>query len=372
MRRKKHNNLTQPLPTPASPTEHTMQSPVSRQPEQKEKTSKKKWFLVALAVMFGSVGVAAISAMIWYSVQLAPKSVANVYHVVEVKPGENSGQIADKLEKAGVIKNQTAFLLFIKINRIRTLQAGTYRLSSGQTAAQIARTIEKGDVGTVNLLILPGQRLSQIKQKLVDAGYSRQEIDEALVAVRSHPLLRGYPQNRPIEGFLFPDTYNIAPNTSAKELLNLMLNTFQDKMSPQITQGLKKQGLTLQQGIILASIVQKEVANPTEQKIVAQVFLKRLREGIVLGSDVTFQYAAAETGQKATPELDSPYNTRRVGGLPPTAIANFDMSALEAIAFPAKTDYLYFVAGDDGKIYYSRTEDEHNAAVQAHCASCFQ
>lgn len=372
IRRKKHKNAENLQQLPDDPPQPQPNGVPIELPSPPKKQSKLKWLFIVAAVLLGLIGVASISAMIWYSVELAPRSVADIYHVVEVKPGESSSQIADSLEEQGIINSSTAFLLFTKINRIHNLQAGTYRLSSGQTSAQIARTLEKGEVGTINVLILPGQRLSQIKQKLMNAGYSKADIENGLAAVRSHPLLKGYPKNEPIEGYLFPDTYNIAPSTSATELMKLMLDNFESKITPSIKTGLKKQGLSVAQGIILASIVQKEVAKPADQKIVAQVFLKRLNEGSVLGSDVTFQYAAAETGQPATPELDSPYNTRKVAGLPPTAIANFDISALESTANPAKTDYHYFVAGDDGKIYYSRTEEEHNANVQAHCASCFQ
>lgn len=337
-----------------------------------KKSNKVKWLVFSLIIGFILVGVAAISAMIWYSVQLAPKTVADVYHVVEVKPGESRSQIADNLEELEIINSSTAFLLFTRINRISNLQAGIYRLSSGETSAKIARTLESGEVGTINVLILPGQRLSELEKKLINSGYTKSEVTAAFAAARKHQLLKGYPKNKPIEGYLFPDTYNIAPSTSATDLVQLMLDNFENKLSPKIKAGIKKQGLTFQQAVILASIVQKEVGSPNNQRIVAQVFLTRLNQGVVLGSDVTFQYAAAETGQVATPELNSPYNTRINAGLPPTAIANFEITALEAVANPANTNYLYFVAGDDGKIYYSRTEDEHNANVQAHCASCFQ
>ena len=117
----------------------------------------------------------------------------------------------------------------------------------------------------------------------------------------------------------------------------------------------------------MASIVQKEVSDPSDQRQVAQVFLKRLKEGTVLGSDVTFLYIAKKEGRSPSVNDPSPYNTRKNGGLPPGPIANFHLSALQAVANPASGDFLYFVAGDDGKTYFSRTEAEHDANVAAHC-----
>lgn len=338
----------------------------------KKKLSKKWWFLIAAI----SVALLALSSLlfsgIWYLVQLTPRTVSDIYHVVEIEPGSGSKEIAELLEENKVIKSSTAFLWHTKFNNISSLQAGTYRLSSGDSTPAIATMLSEGDTHSINITILPGLRLSQIKQKLVQAGFTKADIDKAVENAKNHPLVKDVKNKEPLEGYLFPDTYNIAPTTTADQLVTLMLDTFESKITTELKQKLKKQGLSLHQGIILASVVQKEVSDYPNQQKVAQVFLKRLSDGNVLGSDVTFQYAAAETGQSATPDLNSPYNTRIVGGLPPTAIANFNMSALEAVANPAKSSFNYFVAGDDGTVYYSKTEVEHEALTLQHCQSCFE
>jgi UPF0755 protein len=123
----------------------------------------------------------------------------------------------------------------------------------------------------------------------------------------------------------------------------------------------------VRQAITLASIVEKEVSNGNDRRQVAQVFLLRLQKKMVLGSDVTYIYAAAITGQTASPDLDSPYNTRKYLGLPPGPISNVSDSSLDAVAYPADGDYLYFVAGDDGKTYFSHTEAEHERLAAEHC-----
>ena len=131
-----------------------------------------------------------------------------------------------------------------------------------------------------------------------------------------------------------------------------------------------KRNLTIHQAITLASIVQKEVKNPVDQKQVAQVFLKRLADGMQLGSDVTYMYAADQMGVEGTPALESPYNTRKYTGLPPGPISNMNPSALDAVAFPAPGEYVYFVAGDgpdEGKTFFAYTVEEHEANIAAHC-----
>lgn len=338
----------------------------------KKRLGKKWWFVIAgVSVVLVTITTLIFSGL-WYVVQLTPRTVSDIYHVIEIKPGSGKKAIAETLEDNKVIKSSTAFLWHTRFNNINSLQAGTYRLSSGDSTPKIAEVLAGGDTQTIDITITPGQRLKEIKQKLVRAGFTENDINAAIEEVKGHPLVKGVKNKDPLEGYLFPDTYNIAPTTTAEELVTLMLDTFQSKITPEIRRGLKEQGLSVHQGIILASIVQKEVSDyPTQQKV-AQVFLKRLRDGVVLGSDVTFQYAAAEMGLAATPGLNSPYNTRRVNGLPPTAIANFNLSALEAVANPANTAYNYFVSGDNGVTYFSKTEVEHEALTRQHCQSCFQ
>jgi UPF0755 protein len=117
----------------------------------------------------------------------------------------------------------------------------------------------------------------------------------------------------------------------------------------------------------LASIVQQESSKPEEQKKIAQVFESRLEQDISLGADPTFIYAAKLKGVEPSPKIDSPYNTRINKGLPPTPIGTFELSALQAVAEPAEGDFLFFVAGDDGKIYYTRSEEEHQVSIKEHC-----
>ena len=360
----KHQQTVEPTGNQKAPSTHKPSDKKGKNPKQK--SLRKKLF-----TLLGLITVLAICAAIgiigWYQMALGPRTSEDVYHVITVKSGSSTQDIAENLEQKNVIKSAKAFSIYIRLNSVANLQAGTYRLSSKQSVAQITDVLASGKVTTVNVLISPGQRIDQITAALVKDGYSRSEIDAALLAVRDHPLLANVSENARLEGYLFPDTYKIDPTTSAEDLLRLMLDTFQKKITPDVRAGIKAQGLTVDQAIILASIVQKEVADPEVQRTVAQVFIKRLSEGVVLGSDVTYKYAAAQFGTIDSPASNSPYNTRRFGGLPPTAIANFNFSALKAVASPTATDYNFFVAGDDGTTYFSRTEAEHEAYADKYC-----
>ena len=142
-----------------------------------------------------------------------------------------------------------------------------------------------------------------------------------------------------------------------------------------LVEGFKQQGLTLYEGITLASIVQRESITPpdtsepsADQKQIAQVFYSRLAAGMTLGSDVTYQYAADKLGVARDVNLDSPYNTRRYKGLPPGPIASPGLTALKAVAAPAAGDYLFFLTGDDNITYFAHTDAEHKANIINHCA----
>jgi len=145
------------------------------------------------------------------------------------------------------------------------------------------------------------------------------------------------------------------------------LDEMAEVLTPELIDKFQKQGLGIHEAVTMASIVLKESSNPEDQRIIANVFFNRLQKGMNLGSDPTYQYIADTTGQPRSANIDSPYNTRKYGGLPPGPIGNVTKSSLEAVANPASTDYLYFVAGDDGNIYYSKTLQEHEENVKNYC-----
>lgn len=339
----------------------------SKKKPKKHTTQKKHWLIKFAVAILLILALVVLCVVIWYTKAISARTAEDSYAVVSVPAGSGTSAIGKLLEEQKIIRNAKAFSIYAKVNGINNLQAGDYRLSSKQSVPEITEIISSGKVTTVNVLISPGLRLDQILTALKKDGYKEDELEAALVSVRDHPLLKNLPADTPLEGYLFPDTYQIGPGTSAKQLFTIMLSNLQDKITPQLETQIKAQGLTVPEAVVMASIVQKEVKDPTVQPTVAQVFLKRYREGIKLGSDVTYMYIEAKTGTQVGPTLDSPYNTRKYSGLPPSAISNFNFSALEAVANPTKTDYLFFVAGDDGTTHFSKTLEEHESLVQKYC-----
>ena len=227
-----------------------------------------------------------------------------------------------------------------------------------------------------NFMIRPGETIYEVKDSLMSVGYSEQEVDEALSAKYNYAMLQGRPEGATLEGYLFGETHEFYKTATAKEVIETFLKGMQEVVSTNNLEAkYAEQGLTLFEGITLASVVQKEAPSP-EQPTVAQVFLTRLSSGMALGSDVTVSYALDvinpnrdrdHDDNQAALAVDSCYNTRVNRGLPCGPISNPGLSALMAVANPADTSYLYFLTGDDGLMYYSYTESEHNQNIYSHC-----
>jgi UPF0755 protein len=329
-----------------------------------------KLWLMAASVAFIIVIGGAVALRTWYVQNLAPVSSEQATQYFTVSPGESVHTIASNLKKAGLIRNVSVFETYVRSHDLLDkLQAGTFQLSPSMSVQQIVKKLSSGDVGQNLVTILPGQRLDQIEQAFAKHGYGQAEIDKAFSAATyaGHPLLASLPPAVSLEGLLYPDSFQKSPNTPAATLVRESLDEMQSKLTPDIQAGFAAQGLNLYQGIILASIVQKEVDLPNYQATVAQVFLLRLKQGMALGSDVTAYYAAAIAGQGRTLGVDSPYNTRLHAGLPPGPISNMEQNALIAVAHPSNTDYLFFVAGDDDKIYFAHTDEQHQANISKYC-----
>ena len=327
-----------------------------------------KWALIILAFLVVAAAVALFAGYSWYQDALKPRSDSSETIKVTVESGETPDMVATKLEQKGVIKSALATQLYIKLNAKGNIKAGSYLLSPNQSPSEILQWLNDGRVDTFKVTIIPGETLAEIKQQLQKYEYSTAEIDVAFSRQYSHPLLADKPAGASLEGYIYPETYFVTSDTTVEQLLGAAFDEFEEQItSNNLRAALAQHNFTLFQGITLASIVEKEVTNESDQRQVAQVFETRLKQGMALGSDVTYHYAASLLGVAPNPDLDSPYNTRKVGGLPPGPIANFHIGALKAVASPAAGDYLFFVAGDDGVTHFAHTNQEHEANVQKYC-----
>lgn len=383
-----------------------------------EKPMKKvKRILLSLFILLFLAGLFG-GGYYWYSLQ--PVSSANCrfdsakaaaesnekeansvceYQTIEISAGESVKQIANNLKQAGLIRNPLAFELYARINNLHAkLKAGKYSFRKTMSARAIAKQLVNGVVSSdvFNLTILPGTSLLGDKGKSQTGiihqfrtlGYSEEEINQALTKHYDNPILKGLyadenklssldiPAKLALEGYLYGETYQFYNHEKLENVITTILNQFNDVVvSNQLEEKFKARGFTLRQGITLASIIQKE-ANTEDMPGVSMVFQNRLKQGIALGSDVTATYAADIAGIDRTTAtnadilaVNSLYNTRKFPGLPPGPIAVPSKAALLAVAEPdsSKASMLYFLTGDDGLMYYSSTDAEHNQKIRDHC-----
>lgn len=337
----------------------------------KDKSRSKKTWVLILAVT-GALLLGGVAALrIWYDNSLKPVSKAStqsIYYTVET--GSSLRQIAAGLQRAGLIRSVQAFETYVRSNELHdNLQAGTYVLSPAMSVQEIVEKMSNGEVAKNLLTILPGKRIDQIKEVFLEAGYSQPQIEAAFdpAAYRDHPILRSLPAGASFEGYLYPDSFQKEVGTPAEVIIRKSLDEMQKHLTADIINGFSARGLSVYEGITLASIILKETDDPKYQPIVAQVLLTRLERDMMLESDPTAFYASERATGKKDLQIDSPYNTYRYKGLPPGPIASVTESALIAAAKPASSDYLFFVAGDDGRIYFSQTREEHEKAVRQYC-----
>lgn len=359
------------------------QQPINGQPSGlvPPKRSKQKIILWIIGTVVTSVLLLVLALFIWYTNELSPIGTDKNQRIqVTIIPGQTPSQIGQLLEVKKVIRSNLAFDIYTRFtNKRDNLQAGTYLLLPSDSTAAIVDHLVNGDVDESSITFYPGATLIDksdtpeskkldVRTALMRSGYNDAEITTAFNKNYDGPLFMGRPNGADIEGYVYGDTYRFNKDATVEQVLQRAFDKFYEVVKENdLIEKYKSHGLSLYQGITFASIVQSEAHNSNDQKQVAQVFYSRLSMGMQLGSDVTYQYIADKLGVARDTNLDSPYNTRRYAGLPPGPISTPGLSALLAVAEPAGGDYLYFLSGDDHKIYFAHTNDEHEANVKAHC-----
>ncbi len=340
------------------------------------KKSKKILIIIISLVVFVAAMIGGSYA--YYQSALQPNNYQKAGELFIIESGETVTQIASKLEQRKLIKSGLAFRIYVKLHHLAPqVQAGTYNLNSYMSTPEIIDNFVTGKTKQMMLTFYPGAALyfrtskrdttPSHQEVLAQAGYSKAALQGAFGKNLNHPLVQKLKTDQ-LEGLILGETYAFAQNTDMKQILTVLFDHHLKIIDQyQLEQKFKQQGLSLYQGLILASIVEREAKTDADRQKVAQVFLTRLKKGMNLGSDVTYQYANRLAGTDNDMTIDSPYNTRIKPGLPPTPICSPSLSSLKAVASPAKTDYLYFLAGDDGKTYFAHTNSEHEANIVKHC-----
>ena len=381
--------LATPTPQPLdglTPSTETS-TPSTPPEEERPKRSRRRVLLWSLFGFVLLVLVAAGAGAAWYLQALQPVNAEDTSQVrISVKSGTGPRQIGKELYDKKLIRDAAAFDIYTRLSGTRDrLRAGAYSLSPSESTQDIVGHLTAGKADTINITFYPGATLRDTtktdESKKVDvttillrAGYAKEEIDAALAKQYAHPLFEGKPTEADLEGYVYGETYTFSSDATAEEVLVHTFDVFYQKIQEQnVIELLKQRGLTLYQGITLASIIEREASSSdttkasNDQRQVAQVFYLRLEQGMPLGSDPTAYYGADKIGSPRAVTVDTPYNTYIHAGLPPGPIAAPSIGALAAAAKPAPGDYVYFVSGDDNVTYFGRTEAEHQANIRNYC-----
>lgn len=311
-------------------------------------------FIVAMTLIFGG-------ALLWWNDAIAPYDPTDTTPVIfSVAKGDNIRRIASNLAADRLIRSPIGFYLLVKFMGIeREIQAGEFRLQRTMKSSVIAKGLTHGMMDTW-ITILEGWRTEEIATKIA------KELDipekEFLTIAE--------------EGMMFPDTYRVPNDASAAAIASLLKENFMKKITPKMVEDMKRENLTLEDVIILASIVEREGKTADDRPVIAGVLFNRMQKGWPLETDATLQYALGYQSKEKTwwkKELtdedklvDSPYNTYTNVGLPPGPIANPGIQAIMAVIYPTKTNYMFYLHDTSGNVHFAQDLEGHERNIEAY------
>jgi UPF0755 protein len=286
---------------------------------------------------------------------------------VDIPKGTGLSSIARLFKTEGIIRDYRVFELYCKLNGLENkIKAGKYNLDNTMGVPEIVDKIVSGQalIDTVKLTIPEGYNMEQILEKIDALGVVDSEsIRAALNKQYDYEFFAQIPdREKKLEGYLFPDTYELYKDTTAEAIIDKMLGRFNDVFNEEYRNRAKELNMSMDQVLTLASIIEREAKLDSERKIISGVFHNRLKKNMMLQSCATVQYLFKEQKEVLTfkdLEIESPYNTYKHAGLPPGPIASPGQKSIEAALYPEVTDYLYFVAKNDGSHVFTKTYSEH-------------
>lgn len=280
--------------------------------------------------------------------------------------GATFSEIARQLADAGVIANPLTFRLLARLRHDETdVKAGEYRFAAHQTQDEVLRALLSGGAQVAVWVTIPeGFTAKQIAARLHESGVGNE--DEMATAFLRDSIVIAGTRTRNLEGFLFPSTYLVPTDASPAQIEGILTGQFFKELPHDAAPAARALHLTVPEVVAVASLIEREAKIDPERAIMAGVYYNRLRLKMPLEVDATIEYALPEHKTELTYSdlsIDSPYNTYRHAGLPPTPIANPGAPSLDAAFHPAKTDYLYYVYKGNGHHAFAKTLAEHNANV---------
>ncbi|MFB1080585.1 endolytic transglycosylase MltG [Jeotgalibacillus sp. JSM ZJ347] len=366
--------------------------------KKEAKQVRKIVFILLIVFVFLTVG-ALLGAYSYISSALEPMDAADENAVaVEIPIGSSVDGITQTLEDSGVIKNAQVYKYYLKFNNETDFQAGTYNLTPAMTLSEITESLKTGRVyhePLFNVTIPEGLRLEEIGDIIAEnTDYSQEEFmekvtDETFInsLMEQYPTLiteeiKGENVKLSLEGYLFPATYPYyEENPSLEDIITQMVDAMNNNVAPYVdllpgftegdytgTDADEPNVMTVHDLITMASLLEEEAAATTDRAMIAGIFYNRLEEGMPLQTDPTVLYAKGEWQERvlfADLEIEDPYNTYQVQGLPPGPIAAPGATSIEAAINPENSEYFYFLTStEDGAMYYSETLEEHERKAE--------
>ena len=284
-----------------------------------------------------------------------------------IESGQGVNAISQNLYETDLIKNKFVFETWILAKKVQSnVLAGNYVFPGDISISHLINTILNGpDVNDGSVTLVEGWDRNMMSQYLDKQGISADEFLRLTASPDAwesiYDFLSDVPPTGTLEGFIFPDTYFINSKTSAEDLVIKTLNNFNQKVL-RFREEIIKQDTTFFDVVTLASIIEREVPNAVDKKMIADIFIKRLEIGMALQSDATINFFTGKGMTQPTYadlEIDSPYNTYKYAGLPPGPIASPGEDSIEAVLYPTSNPYYFFLTSHEGEVIYSKTYDEH-------------
>jgi len=287
-----------------------------------------------------------------------------------IRKGENVSQIANNLSLKKIIFSPYLFRFYLKVNNLeKNIKAGDFEINLPISIKKLAETITSNHLNNI-FLIKEGDTLKEIEKNLKEKEILKEEDSIANFTLKDFKdfslkiNLENY-LDKPLEGFLFPDSYHLPKGLSSKEIVQIFLNNFLNKINPEILEETKKQNKNFYEVLTLASIIEKEVKDYKDKQMVIDILIKRLKENIPLQVDATICYALNKSFSDChltyeSLKIDSLYNTYLYKGLPPTPISNPSLESIKAVLNPLANDYWYYLTNrKTGETIFSKTYEEH-------------
>lgn len=308
---------------------------------------------------------------------LTPGSLPGSKFDFNIASGEGVNSILRRLAELGLVADPgllRSYLLYTGLDR--QVRSGEFQIEGGASSIEIAQSLLAPNPGKLTLTIFPGWRLEEIAASLAEGGFpfsAEEFLQQTEASADDFSILSSRPEGAGLEGYLLAGSYVFEREVSVAKVVSEVLQASSQAIGPELTEAISNAGFSLHEGLTLASIVEREGLVEEEMPMIASVFLNRLAIGMRLEADPTAQYALGyDMGSESwwtrpllTEHLkvQSPYNTYQIDGLPPGPISSPSLAALEAVAFPEESEFLFFQAecNNSGLHVFALTYEEHLA-----------